>query len=419
MKISDVVYKTYDEVKEMPRFDMKMMPKKPKWYLQIVAWFLSFPETFAVKSNIIKHDMDKVQGPHIMLCNHNSFVDFKVATRAIFPKRSTYIVAVDGFINRENLMRNVGCFPKRKFVSDIAIIKQIRESIETHKVICQIYPEARYSLVGKTSPLPDSLGKLIKHTGYPVATLISHGHHLRSPFWNLKPRKVKTKTDLSLILTEQDIKVLSVEEINQKINKAFQYDDYKYQVEHNVEIKEPFRAEGLHKPLYMCPHCKKEHVMDSKGHTLFCTSCNETYEMDVLGRLHNQNGNSIFTHIPDWFEWQRKMVRKEIEQNQYNVKMDVVIESLPNSDGFYRLGDGELTHNENGFYLKGDGFEITKPVPANFGVHIEYDYFTKGDCISFSTLNDTFYIYPKDQSYSVTKFHFATEELFKYYNNLK
>ena len=83
------------------------MPKRAKWYLQVVAWLLSIPETFLRRIKIVKVNMDKVKGPYILLCNHNSFFDFKVATRAFFPRRANYIVAVDGFINREQLMRNV------------------------------------------------------------------------------------------------------------------------------------------------------------------------------------------------------------------------------------------------------------------------------------------------------------------------
>ena len=205
MKITDIVYKSYEEVRNMPRFDLKSMPKKPKWYLQLLAWTLALPDTLSVKPTIRKHNMEDVKGPFIMLCNHNSFLDFKIATRAVFPKRSTYIVAVDGFIGREGIMRNVGCFAKRKFASDSVIVRQIKHSIEKSKVICQIYPEARYSLVGTNSMLPDSLSKLIKLTGYPVVTLISHGHHLRQPFWNLRTRKVKTSTDMTYILSPQQI----------------------------------------------------------------------------------------------------------------------------------------------------------------------------------------------------------------------
>jgi len=413
MKIEDIVLKSYEDVQAMPRFDMKKMPIKPRWYLQVLAWILSFPETFKTHAKIYKHNMKDLKEPYILLCNHNSFLDFKVATRAVFPKRSTYIVAVDGFINREHLMRAVGCFPKRKFVSDAVIIKQIKESVQKNNVICQIYPEARYSLVGTTSLLPDSLGKLIKLTKIPVATLISHGHHLRAPFWNTKPRKVKTKTNLTYILSKQDIQTMSVDEINTVIRKSFVYDDYQYQKEEAIHIDAKDRAEGLHKPLYLCPHCLHEQSMRSKGYTLWCDNCLETYEMNHLGILHNIQGETKFTHIPDWFNWQKSRVRQEIEDNQYEVELEVVIDSLPNSTGFYRIGDGVLKHSRHGYELNHPSFTLVKPVLANFGVHIEYDYFKKGDCISLSSDTDTYYIYPKNQDYPVTKFHFATEILYE------
>jgi len=72
MKITDIVYKSYDEVRDMPRFDLQSMPKKPKWYLQVLAWILALPETFSVRPKIRKHKMEDVKGPFIMLCNHNS-----------------------------------------------------------------------------------------------------------------------------------------------------------------------------------------------------------------------------------------------------------------------------------------------------------------------------------------------------------
>ena len=86
MKISDIKYKTLKEVETMERFDLKSMPKKPKWYLQVLAWILSIPETFIQKVKIVKVNMKNVKGPYILLCNHNSFFDFKVATRAFFHK---------------------------------------------------------------------------------------------------------------------------------------------------------------------------------------------------------------------------------------------------------------------------------------------------------------------------------------------
>ena len=47
-----------------------------------------------------------------------------------------------------------------------------------------------------------------------------------------------------------------------------------------------------------------------------------------------------------------------------------------------------------------------------YSCHIEYDYFKKGDCIDLSTLDDTYYLFPKGKDFSVTKIALATEELF-------
>lgn len=420
MKISDIEFRTLQEVQEMPRFDLKSMPKKPKWYLQVVAWLLSIPETFIRRVKIIKVNMKKVKGPYVLLCNHNSFFDFKVATRALFPRRANYVVAIDGFINREWLLRNVGCIGKRKFVSDPAIVKQLKHTLEVNKNIAVIYPEARYSLIGTTAILPESLGKLVKMFKYPVVTLISHGHHLHEPVWNLIKRKVPVKSVMTYLLTKEDLEEMSINDINARIKEAFYYNDYEYQVNNNIRIKGDNRAKNLHKILYRCPHCLTDFSMKSENNNLYCEKCNQNYYIDEYNRLNNTTGETIFNFIPDWFNWQREEVKKEIDAGSYNINIEVNIDALPNSTGYYRLGVGNLIHNSNGFKLEAklqdQEFGLSKPVVSNYGVHVEYNYFGKGDCLSFSTNDDTYYLFPVDQNYSVTKFHFAAEELYKKIN---
>lgn len=361
--------------------------------------------------------MSKVKGPYILLCNHNSFFDFKVATRTFFPRRANYIVAVDGFINRENIMRNVGCLGKRKFVSDPSIVRQLKYSLEVNKSIAVIYPEARYSLIGTTAILPESLGKLIKMFKYPVVTLISHGHHLHEPVWNLIKRRVPMKSVMTYLFSKEDLANLSIDEINLKLKETFYYNDYEYQLKNHILIKGNNRAKNLHKVLYRCPHCLTDFTMKSENNNLYCEKCNHSYYVDESNRLNETTGETIFSFIPDWFEWQREVVKNEIAKDEYNIECEVNIDSLPNSTGYYRLGLGKLIHNKNGFLLtanfEGEKFKIHKPVLSNYGVHVEYDYFGKGDCVSFSTNNDTYYLFPTNKNFSVTKYHFAVEELYK------
>ena len=63
---------------------------------------------------------------------------------------------------------------------------------------------------------------------------------------------------MTKILTPEQIKDMSVEQINEAVRSALDYDDYRYQRENGILITEEFRAEGMHKILYQCPHCMAE-----------------------------------------------------------------------------------------------------------------------------------------------------------------
>ena len=112
-------------------------------------------------------------------------------------------------------------------------------------------------------------------------------------------------------------------------------------------------------------------------------------------------------------------VRKEVEAGTYDSgEMPVKVESLPNARKFIHLGEGIMRHDMNGFAvygtdIDGDPFEMIKPVPSLYSCHIEYEYLGKyGDCVDLNTLEDTWYIYPYNCDFSVTKMALATEELF-------
>lgn len=400
-------------MEQVKRFDMEMKPKKEKFYLTPIAYLLSFPTIWRRHLKVNKVNMKGLKAPYILLCTHHAFIDFKVTTRAIFPNRATYIVAIDGFIKREKLLRNVGGICKRKFTNDPLLFRHIKYSLENIKQICAIYPEARYSLCGTTAILPESLGKMVKVLKKPVVVLNMHGNYLTQPVWNLTMRKVPLKADMTQIITEEETHTLSVDEMNERIQKAFVYDEYRWQKENHIKIDYKYRAKGLHQVLYQCPSCKVEHEMDSDLNKIWCGSCGKTYEMDVYGQLKATSGVTEFSHIPDWYEFERNEVRKQIENQTYKFEDEVIIDSLPNSDGYIRLGKGKLIHDLNGFRLEGPNLHLVKEPLSLYGLHIEYNYFGKGDCIDLSTLEDTYYIYPQTQKNVVTKLHFATEELYK------
>ena len=406
--------------KNFTRFDMSKPPVRTKWYLRPLTYILSAPDVFKHRTKITKTRTEGLKPPYLMLCNHNSFLDFKVLTKAIFPSRANYVVAIDGFIGREKLLRNVGCICKRKFTNDIVLVKQLKQVLKNGD-IAVVYPEARYSLCGTTAVLPESLGKFCKVMKVPVVTFICHGNHVTSPFWNLHDRGIKpTEAEMTLLFTPEELAGMSVEEINKKLVEAFQYDDYRWQKERGLRTKYKKRAEGLQKVLYQCPACKTEFRMETEGTKLRCKACGKTWVLSELNELAAEDGQTEFSHIPDWYEWERSNVRAEVEAGTYTSgELDVHVDSLPNAKGYVRLGNGKMVHDEKGFRVwgtddQGMAFSMEIPAATQYSVHIEYEYLGKyGDCVDLNTLQDTWYVYPHGNDFAVTKMALATEELYQ------
>ena len=214
----------------------------------------------------------------------------------------------------------------------------------------------------------------------PVVAIVHHGNHLHSPIWNFrKKRRVPLYTTATQILTAEQAATLPVEEINAIVRKALWYDDYQYQKENGILITEPYRAEGMHKILYQCPHCMTESKMSSAGTELFCTACGKRWNLNEDGTLSALEGGTEFSHVPDWFEWEREQVKQQVENGTYRFEDDVDVYSPPRCWRFIPLGAAHLTHDpENGFVLegfyRGKPYRVQRQPLQTNSLHIEYDY---------------------------------------------
>ena len=400
------------------RYDMARRPNRQWNILRPITWLLSYPDCIMHKAQINKDAMPSdIKPPYFLLCNHNAFMDFKIMTKAIFPNRASYVVAIDGFIGRGWLLRAVGCICNRKFVKSVNLVKNMIHAKNNGDIVA-LFPEARYSLCGTTAVMPKSLGKMARMMNVPVVTLIMHGHHINSPMWKVGNRGVKpVESEMKLLFSREETQTLSIDVMNEKIVEAFQYDDFAWQKERGVRVKMKTRAEGLHKILYQCPACRVEYKMASKGAVLSCESCGKTWYMSELGELQAQTGETEFAHIPDWYEWERVNVKKEIEEGKYSFQAPVRVESLPNDKRFIVFKEkAQLVHNMDGFKLTGsyenEPYEIIWSASSLYSCHIEMDYMGRGDCVDLNTSDETLYLFPEGNDFSVTKISLATEELF-------
>lgn len=412
-KIQDIV----PDYKNKRAYNIQKMPRRQNIFLRWLAWTLSKMTLIGTKYKIDKINMEGLKPPYLLLCNHISFVDFKINMIATHPYAVNNIASIDGFYKRSLLMEFLGCIATRKFTKDIALVKQIQYCIKKYKSIMSLYPEARYSPIGMNSKLPDSIGKLAKSLGVPVVILKNHGDYLRSPFWDYKSiRKVPLYATMTQILTKEDLEKYTNKEINKIIEEKFEYNDYKWQRDNQIKVKN--RIKGIHKVLYQCPNCKKEHQMNTDNKKLWCENCKKEWTIDDYGVIRALDGNTEFNIATDWFNWQREEVRKQILDGTYIYEDIVDTYSLKRPQEFFSIGKAKLIHDIHGFRLEGEHnnkkYIITRPPLSMYSLHVEYDfiYFKHIDCIDLSTINDTFYCFTSKPNV-VTKLGLAVEELYK------
>lgn len=408
--------------KNKKRYNLAKYPlRQMKWVTGLI-WLLSKIGLIGMDYKIEKVNADDLKPPYILLSNHMYFIDFLICAMATGGHRVNNVVSFDGYYRRPWLMELIGSIGTRKFTMDLHLIKSINKVLKRGDVL-SMYPEARYTPAGITNYLPESLGKLIKMNKVPVVVMLHHGNHLYSPFWDFRhKRKAPLRATFTRILTAEQVKTMSVDEINKAVHEAMQYDDYRYQKDNGIRITEPFRAQGLHKVLYQCPHCKAESQMASDGSQLYCKACGKRWEWQEDGYIRALEGETEFDHIPDWYLWQRKQVEEQIEKGEYFFEDEVDVWSLPRSM-FKYIGKAKLTHDpEKGFILQGhyngeDYYVNRTPIQTN-SLHVEYDYcyIRPEDCVDISTEDDSFYCYPTKQNV-ITKLAFATEIL--YQKNIK
>ena len=407
---------SYEQVMALPR-PVHKKPLRPNMLLQTVIRALAILDLFPTKFTYTTHGMEKIgkKEPCLILMNHSSFIDLKIASRIFYPKRYGIVCTSDGFIGKSWLMRLVGCIPTQKFVSDLTLVRDMEYLLKTKKTSVLMYPEASYSFDGTATPLPRKMGVLLKKLGVPVVTVITQGAFARDPLYNcLQKRKVKVRADVTCLATAQEVKEMSVAQLDALLDEAFSFDNFTWQQENEIIIDEPFRADGLNRILYRCPHCGAEGKTEGKGITLTCHSCGQQYTLTELGKLEPVTGEAIFRHIPDWYRWQRQQVCQELEDGTYRLETPVKIGMMVDYKAIYMVGEGTLVHDAGGFKLTGCDGKLTyaQPPLACYGLYSDYFWYEIGDVICIGNQDALYYCFPQGGDV-VAKTRLAAEELYK------
>lgn len=260
-------------------------------------------------------------GPYLAICNHVTNLDMVWVADTL--KDHTY------FVSSEHVVRSgIGGFlldkvfhpiVREKATVGLSTVVEMKKHLQAGHNVC-IFPEGLRSANGVSFRMVDSTAAVIKKLGVHLVVIKLHGGFLTTPRWSHDIRKGKMSSEIVRILTPEEIKNMSVKELDELLNNDIYEDAYEYNASRKIKYLSKKAAEGIEYELVMCPKCQKLGTISSKGSEFTCP-CGMKGTYDEYGLLH---GDFEFNTITEWDRWEKEAIK-----NLPDIEGEEVLASFP------------------------------------------------------------------------------------------
>lgn len=348
------------------------VPKIPYRFMSHVAKMLYYKK-FDVNFKIHVDLKPYRDTSYIVIGNHVSRIDYVYLGLPFYPDTLNYVMGYNEiFKSHLNLvLRAMKIIQKKNFIPDLYAMRQMKRVLKEGGRIC-ILPEGMSSISGHNQPSQAGSGALLKAFGLPVFCVKTAGGYLANTKYNLEERPGHVDVDVDLLFSPEDLKTMTADEIQEKMDYALWHDDYEWNKEHHYAFKSKGVAENMHQLLYWCPKCHTPLQMESTKDTLRCKCCGSGVRVDEYYDLHPLTEDSVVPETPSiWFDMERAWVKKQVADPEYKLEEHVQIGTIPkdhlikNNQSSEIVGDGTLTLTREGLSFngtkEGEPFEFFLP----------------------------------------------------------
>ena len=309
-----------------------------------------------------KVDPRKTKGSYIVISNHASRMDYIYTGIPLLPHTFNYVAGYNEFFRSHLafIFRLLQIIPKKNFTPDLYAILQVSRIIKKGGRIV-LFPEGMSSISGANQPSALGSGKFLKHYGVPVFVFNIKGGYLTSTKYCLDERPGRVDVVIDQLFTPEQLKTMSENEIQLKIDEAIHHDDYAWNKKEKVAFQgNSEMAKNMGDLLYRCPRCHHDFVMKGEGDVIKCTHCgngatvNERYDFVPL------DDKCVIPETPvAWYNEQRDAVHKEISDPAFEMSEPVELGMLPSFEYLKDqktaviVGKGKVVLNRQGFTYVG------------------------------------------------------------------
>ena len=300
-------------------------------------------------------------GSIVMIANHASRVDYQFTAPVCYPKKLNYVVGYNEFFRFPTnlLLPYMQVIPKKNFTPDTYAMRQILRVISQGGSIC-LMPEGMSSITGMAQPVIPGGAKLLKRLGVPVYYSKISGGYMTYTKHCLDQRKGRIDVVVDRMFTADDLKKMSVEEIEDIMNRLLAHDDYIWNKKAHVRFNGKGQmAKRLDTLLYMCPKCGALYDMETDGNTMTCRSCGNKVEIDEYYDLRPVGDSVCPELVTDWTIVERERAAEEVRKPGFSHSGHVKVGVLPEHKALKGdatsliKGDGTLTLDHEGLHFEG------------------------------------------------------------------
>ncbi len=244
-----------------------------------------------LKFNYTCDDLSKIEGPYLLLPNHNLELDPLIVAAAT--RKHLYFVASEHVMRKGIGTKLLMYFFKpiihQKGKQGVYTVKEMMKTLKSGTSVC-IFPEGNRSFNGLTGEMMPAIGKVARRSGAKLVTFRVEGGYLSQPRWSQTLRKGKMQGKLVHVYTVEELKSMTDEQVNEAICRDLYEDAYATQEKEHVAFRGKNLAQGLETTIFSCPVCGQISTLHSEGERFWC-DCGFSAVYDVYGMLTDASGS--------------------------------------------------------------------------------------------------------------------------------
>ena len=284
--------------------------KKKKWIktrhkiVQKVLYCLLYPYCRLKYGIKIEKFEGKKNGPYLILYNHQTAFD-QFFVGMPFKTPIYYVASEDIFsmgFTSKIIKFLVEPIPIKKQTADVSAVMNCMRVAREGGTIA-VSPEGNRTYSGRTGYMKPAIVGLIKALKMPVAFVRLEGGYGVHPRWSDKVRRGKMRAYVSSVLTQDEYKTMTDDEIFSYVERELCVDECAV----TGEFKSKFLAEYLERAMYVCDDCGLSEF-ESNGDIIHCKRCGKKIRYLPTKELVGLDKPFRFKFVGEWYDYQNDFI---------------------------------------------------------------------------------------------------------------